>query len=84
MKDNRNKDDALRDFLEMCRNSWTWDRLTASERSRFEKTLNNGITAEALRGPYLQRWRILQALYTAFLDGIGYQPDGWREPKKTH
>ena len=80
--DKRDKDNALRDYLNMCRRSWTWERMSEKERKNFLSIFQHGPdgpAAVALRGSYLQRWNILQAIYSAFLSGLGYTGGDWRE-----
>lgn len=77
---NKDKESALKDYLEMIKRSWTWDRLTEKERKRFEGWIQKG---KWLKGSYKQRWDTLENYYTMFLLGTGYDgPIGWREPER--
>ena len=73
------KEQALPRFLDMVRKSWTWARLTDTERRACTEALTDTERA-ALRGTMQARWEILHAVYFAFLAGTGYSPDNWREP----
>lgn len=71
------KEQAQADFMEMICKSWTWGRLTDAERTEFTDTLrryNNDLI-----GNYRQRYTAYNAMYGAFLAGVGYKPLGWRE-----
>lgn len=71
----KNKETARAEFLEMIAESWTWERLTDAERARCRSEL----TECKLFGAWRQRWEMLQSVYSAFLAGCGYEPQGWRE-----
>ena len=79
----KEKEQALPEFLDMIRRSWTWQRLTEEEKARFLDELDAGPSSAAgksLGGTFEKRWYTLQAFYQFFLAGTGYRPDGWREP----
>ena len=76
---NKPKENALPDFLEMIRNSWTYDKMTVEETSRCEKALRSAPTQD-IQGTYHQRWSAYNAVYNAYLIGIGYTGALWREP----
>lgn len=73
------KEKCLDNFKEMIKKSWTYEKLTDDERKHLEETLNCVATKSVLKGNYLQRWRILQAIYTSFIMALNYEPLGWRE-----
>ena len=77
------KENAYTDWFEMIFKSWTWEKLTESEREKFidevDKFCSERSSFQILKGTYRQRWDILQALYSCYLDGLGYKPIGWRE-----
>lgn len=75
----KQKELSLVDFVGMIEKSWTYDKLTKEEREQFYLTFNSERIREALKGTYIQRWNILQAIYYAFLAGIGYDGCTWRE-----
>jgi hypothetical protein len=75
----RDKESTFCEFVEMIKKSWTWTRLTESERVSCMDAFCFTEEQNILKGNFDQRWRILQAVYNAFLSGIGYQPIGWRE-----
>lgn len=75
----RIKENAINDFYNMILNSWTYNRLTKTEKNNFNETMNHTKTKKALKGTYEQRWEILQAIYGAFLYGCGYDGPNWRE-----
>ena len=75
-----NKENVLKNFDEMIKNSWTYDRMTIAERKKWDEILFNEYpTRDCLKGTYNQRWKILNALYRAYLMGIGYTNFNWRE-----
>jgi len=69
----KNKENAVSDFLDMIRLSWTWEKLTNDEQTQFVNIIPE------LSGTYLQRYDTLQFMYHAYLAGLGYKPVGWRE-----
>jgi len=74
------KENAQADWTDMIIKSWTWAKLTDEEKNRFGDEINKSITQkEVIKGTYRQRWEILNALYSMFLEGLGYKPIGWRE-----
>lgn len=79
---NFDKDLALPMFKEMIENSWTYERLTNDEKQRLSELFMNIRVFDALKGSYNQRWEILEAIYTAFLKGVGYTNFNWRENKE--
>lgn len=74
-----NKEKAFSDFMEMIRNSWTYDRMTDDEKRRLAKAFE-WVDCCGLVGTYKQRLAILHIAYNAFLQGIGYTDFNWREP----
>ena len=75
----KQKELSLFDFICLIEKSWTYDKLTKEERKQLYLTFNSERTREALKGTYKQRWDILQAIYGAFLAGVGYDDYAWRE-----
>lgn len=75
----QDKERAYDDFIAMIKNSWTWERLTVDERNRFTSTMETRL--RDIKGSYLQRRNAYSACYAMFLDGLGYEPIGWREPE---
>lgn len=73
----KNKEKAREEYIEMIRESWTYKRLTEEERARVCSALDSA----TIIGTWRQRWEQLQNIYSAFLDGCGYTPQGWRETK---
>ena len=76
----RQKENALNEFIDMIHHAWTWDRMTETERERFNNMIRSTRTKNAVKGGWEARWHILQALFGAFLDGLGYDGPNWREP----
>lgn len=76
---------AYYDFCEMVRKSWTYEKMTEDERSRCWDALHFASSQGFIKGCYQARWGILQAIYKAFLIGIGYSDFNWRdaEPEKS-
>ena len=82
----KDKELAVKEYLEMIKESWTWARLTQEERDKFEHNiLKHPCSAVVIKGDYEQRWAACEALYHTFLEGLEYDPLHWREDgtKKT-
>ena len=75
----KDKDNVIIDFNHMIMQSWTYDKMSLEEKKRWNNILNDGRTVKSLRGSYYARWDILQAIYNAYLIGIGYTGCTWRE-----
>ena len=73
------KENALSDFMELTRHSWTYQRMTEEEKTRCEKALRSAASLD-IQGSYSQRYGALNGVYYAFLLGIGYTGALWREP----
>lgn len=76
---NKPKEQAQADYITMIRNSWTFQRMTQKEQEKAIKELH---CPDMLQGSYKQRWYTLEAVYRAFLLGIGYDGAYWREPEE--
>lgn len=76
---NKNKELVLSDFINMIKNSWTYAKMTYEERIKLLDMLDSNRTKDALKGTYNNRWSVLQAIYGAYLIGIGYDNFNWRE-----
>lgn len=76
----KDKENAVSEYLEMIKKSWTWGRLTESERTAFLDSVEWSIDQNVIVGTWKQRWMICQALYTTLLYALDYKPFGWREP----
>lgn len=74
-----NKENVKENFMEMIKESWTYAKLTETEKKHIQETIYSAITESALKGTYKQRYEILQAIYSSFLSALDYQPIGWRE-----
>ena len=76
---NKQKETAAHDFLVMIRKSWTYERMTEEEKRSCIDLFFSSISEEAISGSYWMRWRVCQAIYDAYLVGIGYNGWNWRE-----
>lgn len=76
------KENVLQDFINMIQNAWTFDKMTEGEKKRLFETLHDIPTTIATKGTYQQRWEILQAIFSAYLAGLGYSGFDWRETEK--
>ena len=76
------KENILNDYKNIIFHSWTYSKMTKEEKQKLIETFDNIQTQEALKGTYNQRWAILQAIYTSFLNGLGYDGFNWRETEK--
>lgn len=72
----KNKENALNDFMEMIRKSWTYNRLTPEEIKRLESDVLRDMP---LFGNYKQRFEQLNNVYYAFIVGLDYNPLTWRK-----
>lgn len=74
----KNKENAIKDFLEMIEHSWTWDRLTQKEKDQFKEAFETITVSWAnsgdnvIKGTYRDRWSTCNAIYHMFLAGVGY------------
>ena len=74
------KENVIEKFDEMIKNSWTYNKMTIEEKSKWNNILYSEYpTRDCLKGNYNQRWKVLNALYRAYLIGIGYTDFNWRE-----
>jgi len=76
---------AKESYIEMIKRSWTWNRLTQEERTKFLELLDHPCSSVVIKGTYNQRWEACEALYHTFLAGLGYDADPleWREAEPT-
>lgn len=75
----KDKNRVMSDFDDMIKNSWTYDKMTKEEKDKWVDVFTSVRTCDAINGTYEQRWKILQAIYGAYLNGIGYDNFSWRE-----
>ena len=76
LKDRKDLENVVYDYFdEVISKSWTWERLTDVEKERFK----NCIDFSKIKGTARQRVEMLNMVYAAFLQGVGYEPIGWRE-----
>lgn len=73
------KENAMQDFLAFTRKSWTYERMTYPEKAACENALSSP-AAHDIQGTYRQRVNAYNAIYFAYLLGIGYNGPLWREP----
>lgn len=79
---NKPKEQANADFIQMTRHSWTYQRMTEQEKAACDQALTSAPTQD-ISGTYKQRWSAYNAVYHAFLLGLGYTGPAWREPAET-
>lgn len=80
----KQKENAVRDFLDMIQHSWTYERMTDSEKGKLVSLfIYDDPCIKALTGSYKQRWKTCNAIFRAYLSGIGYTDWTWREEKST-
>jgi len=68
-------------FIEYCeaiQKSWTFGKMTESERKTCLETLCWANTQGMIKGNYVARYQIMNAIYHAFLMGLGYTDFNWR------
>ena len=71
----RTKENAWDFFAKMICNSWSYQKMTESEKEKCFEALRWG----KIFGSFDQRIEQLHGKYYAFLLGIGYTGAGWRE-----
>jgi hypothetical protein len=76
----RTKQNATSIFMHDVYRSWTYGRMTKQEQERLETAVDFAENQGMIKGTFETRWKILQAVYNAFLVGIGYNGFTWREP----
>lgn len=74
----KNKEEALKDYLTMIAQSWTWARLTKEEQQKFIELLCEERNKKTVRGNYHQRFDAYNSFYDFFINALGYKPIGWR------
>ena len=79
----RIKENAFDDFITMIQKSWTYEKLTNTEKEFLNKTFNCKLIQKNIKGTYQQRWETLQGIYEAFLYGAGCTGFKWRETEET-
>lgn len=62
---------AIPEWMDMTFRSWTYNALTDEQRAAWEQMIKKQWFRDAVKGTYEQRWDTLQAIYMAFLRGIG-------------
>ena len=72
--------DAYNDFMRTLEYSWTFQRMSNAEKLDCYEALNWAMLNGAIKGTYCARYIVLQAIYNAYLIGIGYDGPNWREP----
>lgn len=75
----KDKETAHRDFGHMVMQSWTYAKMTEEEKDRALSAILFAKNQGLLFGNYNQRWQQLNAIYNAFLLGLGYEGGNWRE-----
>ena len=73
------KKDILNDFIAMVKASWSYQRMTEDEQKRCIELLSSELVKMCLLYNDKHKWRILQVVYHAYLDGLGYDGFEWRE-----
>lgn len=73
----KDKKQAEQDFIRMIEKSWTYGRMTEAERKRWWGDAF-WLAARTIGGNYTARYTAYNAVYSAFLDGLGYDGPRWR------
>lgn len=76
---NKIKENAMNDFLEMIKKSWTYQKLSEKEVIKLNDAFQWCIDQKMIFGSYKQRMNILQCIYNSFLNGLGYNGWNWRK-----
>lgn len=64
----KTKEQAIKDFIVVIKESWSWERLTEKEKITFLDYLN--LPDYLPQGTYEQSWRTAQNYYMFYLRGI--------------
>lgn len=72
----KQKENAYTDFTHTVAYSWTWLKMTKSERATFWRLIE---TLEKATGTYDNRMKVYHSIYIAYLYGLGYDGFNWRE-----
>ena len=78
---NKIKENAMNDFLEMIKKSWTYKKMSEKEVIKLNDIFQWCIDQKMIIGSYKQRINILHCIYESFLNGLGYNGWNWREEK---
>ena len=79
MKNRKDPLEAYNDSVEIFERSWTFARMTEAEKENCRNALRFPVEQNLLKGSYKARRGILNAVYNAYLIGIGYTGFDWRE-----
>ena len=71
----KKKENAVYDFVKMIEKSWTYARLTETEKSCLHEAFSN----KDFKGSYYARMEQLNTAYYFFIMALGYKWSGWRE-----
>jgi hypothetical protein len=74
----RIKENAKKNFINMISNAWTVEKMTQKEWDQLINVFDSPQIEKALKGNYNQRWETLQAIFTSYLIGLGYDGGDWR------
>lgn len=69
---------TLIDFIDMIEKSWTYNKMTSDEKKRLNDVFNDIRISKILKYNNKHKWDVLQAIYSSFLQGIGYDNFNWR------
>ena len=73
----KNKENAVCEYYEMIKKSWTFNRMTDAEKQRLDLLFCDA--HRYVSGTYRMRWSQLHGMYFSFLIGIGYDSScDWR------
>ena len=76
--ENKMEKTVLDKFIEMIETSWTYNKMNKMEKKRCIELLRDVRTVDALKYTDDHKWTILQAVYNAYLQGLGYDGPEWR------
>ena len=81
----KDKNNAVIDFFETVKNSWTYQKMTPTEQKHLRNALMFADCQNLVSGTYLQRHKQCNAIYTAFLYALDYDEyhGSWRETEET-
>lgn len=63
---------AVSEWIDFIKKSWSWDRLTETERRRVESELRQMEYAGVIKGSFTDRYAMCRSLYGMFLAGTGF------------
>lgn len=72
--------DIKEKFINMIKESWTYNKMTKEEQERCINLFYSDIRVkDSIKYIDAHKWDVMQAIYSAYLQGLGYNGFEWRE-----